>query len=55
MKDEGELDRVLIRNHHPAKISSKPFEVVQHAKFERFNDNTKEPEVPLSNSYHEIV
>jgi site-specific DNA recombinase len=28
MKNQGELDRILIRNHHPAIISVELFEVV---------------------------
>lgn len=35
LQKQGELERVLIRNHHPAIFSSELFESVQHAKPER--------------------
>ena len=37
VKNQGELERVLIRNHHPAIISIELFEAVQWAKLERSN------------------
>jgi len=33
-KNLGDLDRILIRNHHPAIVSSEIFEAVQRAKAE---------------------
>lgn len=35
MKNEGDADQVLIRNHHPAIVSRELFEAVQREKLER--------------------
>lgn len=35
VKNQGELGRILVRNHHPAVVSRELFESVQHAKLER--------------------
>ena len=45
VKNQGELDRVLIRNHHPAIVSGDLFEVVQHAKLERSSEIVNEWEM----------
>jgi hypothetical protein len=43
VKNQGELGRVLIRNHHPAIVSAELFEAVQHAKLERSKEISNEP------------
>jgi len=43
VKNQGNFDRVLIRNHHPAVISRQLFEAVQRAKLERSKDAIRGP------------
>ena len=47
VKNQGELGRVLIRNHHPAIISNELFEVVQQSKLERSNEITEKSEMKM--------
>lgn len=42
MKNEGQLDRVLIQNHHAAIISVEDFQRVQEMKIERSKAQTQE-------------
>lgn len=47
VKNQGDLDRVLIRYHHSAIVSGELFEAVQHAKLERSKEVANEPEIKM--------
>ena len=47
VKNHGNIDRVLIRNHHPAVISQQLFENVQRTKLERSKDALKGSEMKM--------
>lgn len=47
MKNQGELDRVLIRNHHPTIVSRKLFESIQYARLERSKNVINDPEMKM--------
>lgn len=47
VKNQGELDRVLIRNHHPAIIPKELFKAVQRTKLERSKEAPDEPELEM--------
>jgi hypothetical protein len=46
VKNQGELNKVLIRNHHTAIVPEGMFEAVQRAKLERSKD-ISEPEMKM--------
>lgn len=47
VKNQGALDRVLIRNHHPAIVSNELYWVVQYTKLERSKCVTGESEMKM--------
>ena len=47
VKNQGELERVLIRNHHPAIVSAELFEAVQRAKLDRSKEDANAPEMKM--------
>lgn len=47
VKNQGKIDRVLIKNHHPAIVSTDLFEDVQHIKFQRSKNNVENMEMKM--------